>query len=156
MDKIIVFDRPFIGIPNIKRGYRIESDWDFFELVNVLSEKYGEGVTSENLTIAQEWAIIVRRLDKRIICIVDSLDKLEFLKLKFNLTSNINEEFQIKFQIRNIISKFLFEKKTQKRLRRICQEISELIGCGWYDIKISPDLSVLHIPYNGYKIKIDI
>ena len=156
MDKIIVFDRPFIAIPHIKRGYRIESDWDFFELVNVLSEKYGEGVTSENLTIAQEWAIIVRRLDKRIICIVDSLDKLEFLRLKFNLTSNINEEFEIKFQIRNIISKFLFEKKTQKRLRRICQEISELIGCGWYDIKISPDLSALHIPYNGYKIKIDI
>lgn len=154
-NEIIKFDSPLIGIPNIKNGYRITFNFNFSELLNILSENYGEGVVCGDRISSHEWVISQKR-NGVVVCVVDSLEKIQLLRTKFDLPDYINESHTTESKITSVIEKHLFEKKTEKRLRKIRQQISEIIGCGWYDVKISSDLSIIKVIFNNEYMRFSI
>jgi hypothetical protein len=159
--KVIKFDLPLLGVPNISSGYRVTINtrdvpaehWTRYRaILNWFCNKYQEeGVEiatskSSHAINGSCWSVFGNQTprESKITVVVADLLTLQKASQDFDWQYVIDSSQTVSSAIEEAVAPYLFSKVTSKLLRRIQAEIaSRLTRIGvatqWFDVKVNAD-----------------
>lgn len=120
---------------SFESGYRIiTAKVSFDEVLDYLSENYGEGSLIGSAIHGKDWILKPRKESQVLFTILRTKEMLDEFLEHFKLSLTFDNSYAITLKVRKLISPFLLSKITRKNIRKIKQAIAKEFDISAEDI----------------------
>ncbi len=155
-ESIIEFNElsPLINVP-FSSGFRvITKKVSYDDMLNYLSDTYGEGILIGNAIHNSKWILKQKKDFVTLFIILINKEMVDDIIHKFNLELTIDSSYTVEVKVKKLLSPFISSNYDRKTIRKIKCLVSKEFNIRVKDIDFNCEDNIIRLTINNTQTKV--